>query len=176
MGKGDRKTRKGKRFINSPRKGARHEYTKSGNKNMEQKVEKAKCLWKYIEKLDTSSYGHNDSYKINDELQEVIRKLVDAGLNDIAIKADLDRQVFAVRKSFDYVDDEEQGIAKGLSWQASGIKTLQDGVEALFTGLMLEIIHRKILSILKNVIMKQKSVCKDRIWVNGVLWRKDGFF
>ena len=34
MGKGDRKTRKGKRFINSPRKGARHEYTKSGNKNM----------------------------------------------------------------------------------------------------------------------------------------------
>lgn len=133
MGKGDRKTRKGKRFINSPRKGARHEYTKSGNKNMEQKVEKKQNAYeKYIEKLDTSSYGHNDSYKINDEFQEVIRKLVDAGLNDIVIKADLDRQVFAVRKSFDYVDDEEQGIAKGLSWQASGIKTLQDGTEAPF--------------------------------------------
>ena len=64
MGKGDRKTRKGKRFINSPRKGARHEYTKSGNKNMEQKVEKKQNAYeKYIEKLDTSSYGHNDSYK-----------------------------------------------------------------------------------------------------------------
>ena len=124
MGKGDRKTRKGKRFINSPRKGLDMNIQKSGNKNMEQKVEKKKqnAYEKYIEKLDTSSYGHNDSYKINDELQEVI-KLVDAGLNDIAIKADLDRQVFAVRKSFDYVDDEEQGIAKGLSWQASGIKT-----------------------------------------------------
>lgn len=162
MGKGDRKTRKGKRFINSPRKGARHEYTKSGNKNMEQKVEKKQNAYeKYIEKLDTSSYGHNDSYKINDEFQEVIRKLVDAGLNDIVIKADLDRQVFAVRKSFDYVDDEEQGIAKGLSWQASGIKTLQDGTEAPFTGQMLEIIHRKILSILKNVIRKQK-ICMQR--------------
>ena len=52
MGKGDRKTRKGKRFINSPRKGARHEYTKSGNKNMEQKVEKKQNAYeKYIEKL-----------------------------------------------------------------------------------------------------------------------------
>lgn len=41
---------KEKRFINSPRKGARHEYTKSGNKNMEQKVEKSKMLMKNISK------------------------------------------------------------------------------------------------------------------------------
>ena len=87
---------------------------------------------KYIEKLDSSEYGHSDSYKINDEFKEVIGKLVDAGLNDIAIKADLDRQVFAVRKSFDYVDDEAQGRAKGLSWQMSGVQTLQDGTKVPF--------------------------------------------
>lgn len=133
MGKGDRKTRKGKRFINSPRKRARLNYTKSKNRNMEQKVGKKQNAYEdYIEKLDTSGYGHNDSYKINNEFQEVIEKLIDNGLNDIAIKADLDRQVFAVRKSFDYVDNEEQGIAKGLSWQTSGIQTLQDGIKAPF--------------------------------------------
>ncbi|KAA6301322.1 MAG: hypothetical protein EZS26_002519 [Candidatus Ordinivivax streblomastigis] len=94
--------------------------------------EKTNAYEEYLEKLDSSGYGHNDSSKINSEFQEAIGKLVDAGLYDIAIKADLDRQVFAVRKSFDYVDDEERGTAKGLSWQASGIETLQDGSERPF--------------------------------------------
>lgn len=133
MGKGDRKTRKGKRFINSPRKGARLGYTKSERNNMEKKIEQKKNGYEeYIEKLDSSEYGQNDSHKVNDEFQEIIGKLVDAGLNDVAMKADLDRQVFAVRKSFDYVDDEERGTAKGLSWQVSGIQTLEDGTEIPF--------------------------------------------
>ena len=129
MGKGDRKTRRGKRFIHSPRKGARFGREKYEGKRMENNVEKKmNALEEYLEKLDSSGYGHNSS-KINEEFQEIIRKLVDAGVNDIALKADLDRQVFAVRKSFNYVDDEDKGTAKGLSWQTSGVQTLQDGSE-----------------------------------------------
>lgn len=100
---------------------------------MENKVEKKmNALEEYWEKLDLSGYGHNDSSKINGEFQEIIGKLVDAGLNDVALKADLDLQVFAVRKSFDYVDDEDRGTVKGLSWQTSGVQTLPDGSERPF--------------------------------------------
>jgi hypothetical protein len=100
---------------------------------MENKVEKKmNALEEYWEKLDLSGYGHNDSSKINGEFQEIIGKLVDAELNDVALKADLDLQVFAVRKSFDYVDDEDRGTVKGLSWQTSGVQTLPDGSERPF--------------------------------------------
>lgn len=133
MGKGDRKTRKGKRFIDSPRKGARLGYVKTGGNNMEKTINKEQNAYEeYIEKIDYSKYTHNDLHTINKEFQEVIEKLVGVGLNDVAMKADLDRQVFAVRKSFDYIDDDEQGTAKGLSWQASGIQTLEDGTEMPF--------------------------------------------
>lgn len=131
MGKGDRKTRKGKRFIGSRKKRTKLSCYMKSEKMKQNRMEK-NIFEKYIEKLDSSEYGHNDSYKINDEFQEVIGKLFDAGLNDIVIKADLDRQVFAIRKSFDYVDDEAQGIAKGLSWQVSGVQTLQDGTKVPF--------------------------------------------
>lgn len=131
MGKGDRKTRKGKRFI-----GSRKKRTKLNCYAIVEKVKRNKMgknfFEEYIEKLDSSGYGHNDSYKINTEFQEVIGKLVEAGLNDIAMKADLDRQVFAVRKSFNYIDDEERGTLKGLSWRSSGFQTLQDGSEIPF--------------------------------------------
>lgn len=133
MGKGDRKTRKGKRFIHSPRKMAKFGIEKFGGKHMGNRVgKKMNALEKYLEELDLSGYGHNDSSKINGEFQEIIGNLVDAGLNDVVSKADLDRQVFAVRKSFDYVDDEEKGTVKGLSWQASGVQPLQDGSESPF--------------------------------------------
>lgn len=100
---------------------------------MEKDIEKKENVYEeYIKKLDHSEYGHSDSYKINEEFQEMIGELVDADLNDIVLRADLDRQVFAVRKSFDFIDDEERGTAKGLSWQASGMQTLQDGTEMPF--------------------------------------------
>lgn len=83
----------------------------------------------YLNKLDSSSYGQNDSHMINGEFQEVIGKLVDAGLDDIALKADLDRQVFSVRKSFDNIDDESRGTIRGLSWKMSGTQKITDGSE-----------------------------------------------
>ncbi len=131
MGKGDPKTRKGKRFMHSPRKGARFVgYVNFKISNMENKETKVLNTYeKYLNKLDSSSYGQNDSHIINGEFQEVIGKLVDAGQNDIALKADLDRQVFSVRKSFDNIDDENRGTIRGLSWQMAGTQQLTDGSE-----------------------------------------------
>lgn len=128
MGKGDPKTRKGKRFMNSPRKGARLSYVNFKISNMENKETKGLNAYEeYVNKLDSSNYGQNDSHIINEEFQEVIRKLVDAGQNNIALKADLDRQVFSVRKSFDNIDDENRGTIRGLSWQLAGTQQLTDG-------------------------------------------------
>lgn len=128
MGKGDPKTRKGKRFMNSPRKGARLGYVNFKISNMENKETKELNAYEeYVNKLDSSNYGQNDSHIINEEFQEVIGKLVDAGQNNIALKADLDRQVFSVRKSFDNIDDENRGTIRGLSWQLAGTQRLTDG-------------------------------------------------
>lgn len=83
----------------------------------------------YLNKLDSSNYGRNNSHNINEEFQEVIGKLVDEGQNDIALKADLDRQVFSVSKSFDNIDDEDRGTIRGLSWMMAGTQQLTDGSE-----------------------------------------------
>lgn len=83
----------------------------------------------YLKKLDSSNYTQNDSYTINKEFQEVIEKLVEVGQKDIALKADLDRQVFSVRKSFDNIDDKSKGTIRGLSWQMAGTQQLSDGSE-----------------------------------------------
>lgn len=131
MGKGDRKTRKGKRFIGSQKKRTKLNCYAVTGKIKRNKMGK-NVFEEYNDKLDSSGYGHSDSYKINSDFQEVIGKLVDAGLNDVAMNAELDRQVFMVRKSFDYADDEEKGTAWGLSWQASGVQTLQDGSQIPF--------------------------------------------
>lgn len=130
MGKGDPKTRKGKRFMNSPRKRIRLGNVSLKKGHMENKETNGLNAYEeYLNKLDSSNYGQNDSHTINGEFQEVIGKLVDAGLNDIALKADLDRQVFSVRKSFDNIDDESRGTIRGLSWQMSGTQQLTDGSE-----------------------------------------------
>ncbi|MFV0468353.1 MAG: DUF4209 domain-containing protein [Dysgonomonas sp.] len=130
MGKGDPKTRKGKRFMNSPRKGARLGNVNIKKGNMGNKETNGLNAYEeYLNKLDSSNYGQNDSHTINGEFQEVIGKLVDAGQNDIALKADLDRQVFSVRKSFDNIDDESRGTIRGLSWQMAGTQQLTDGSE-----------------------------------------------
>lgn len=53
-------------------------------------------------------------------------------MHSIVLKADLDRQVFSVRKSFDYLDDENSGTTKGLSWQVSGTQKTEAGTEVPF--------------------------------------------
>lgn len=85
------------------------------------------ALEKYLKKIDDSSYDCKDVDTINSEFQQVCAKLYEEGKNNIAVIADLDRQVFSVQKSFDKKTDKEKGIINGLSWQMSGTRTLEDG-------------------------------------------------
>ncbi len=84
------------------------------------------ALEQYLIKLDASLYDSRDVHIINAEFQEVVKELMEKSENDIAIIADLDRQAFAVQKSFDTKLDIEKGTINGLSWQMSGTQTLED--------------------------------------------------
>ncbi len=84
------------------------------------------ALEQYLIKLDASSYDSRDVHTINAEFQEVVKELMEKSENDIAIIADLDRQVFSIQKSFDTKLDIEKGTINGLSWQMSGTQTLED--------------------------------------------------
>ncbi len=85
------------------------------------------ALEKYLKKIDESSYDCKDVHTINKDFQEVSTQLYEEGKQDIAIIADLDREVFSVQKSFDKKPDNEKGVINGLSWQMSGTQTLEDG-------------------------------------------------
>src|SRR5690554_4837132 len=81
----------------------------------------------YLRELDNSSYDHQDIQTINSEFQQLTGKLESEGNSEEAILADLNRQVFSVRKSFNYMDNKSEGTLKGLSWMTSANKTLEDG-------------------------------------------------
>ncbi len=85
------------------------------------------ALEKYLKIIDESSYDCKDVHTINTEFQQVCTQLYDEGKQDIVAIANLDRQVFSVRKSIDKKPDNEKGIINGLSWQMSGTQTLEDG-------------------------------------------------
>ena len=87
------------------------------------------ALEQYLKFLDESSYDCKDVHTINSEFQQVGTLLLEEGKQDIAAIADLDRQVFSVRKSFDTKLDKENGTIKGLSWQISGTQTSKNGIE-----------------------------------------------
>lgn len=92
------------------------------------------ALETYHNKLDSSDYDCLDEDNINNEFQEVIKKLIDDGDQVNAHFAEIDRQSFAINKSFDfdYKDGKETKIVKGLSWKFSGTQTYQDGREEPF--------------------------------------------
>lgn len=90
------------------------------------------ALEKLYAKLDESDYDCRDASTINKEFQEVIAQLVANGDTDLVYRADIDRQVFSVNKSFEYSDDDKKGTLNGLSWQMAGNKTFDDGHEEPF--------------------------------------------
>lgn len=87
------------------------------------------ALEQYLKKLDVSSYGHRDSNTIDKEFQTVAKQLIEEGETELAAIAELNRQVFAVQKSFDIKLDPEKGTITGLKWQISGTQTLEDGTQ-----------------------------------------------
>lgn len=133
MGKGDRKTKKGKRCMHSPRKNSSLGYKQSKSTDMENKVNHSQNAYdRFLNKFDSSDNDNKDINKINDEFIKVISELMQNDLEDIARKAELDRQVFHIRKSFEYQDDESKRTRKGLSWQLSWTQESEDGTQIPF--------------------------------------------
>lgn len=152
MGKGDSRTKKGKRFMRSPRKYSQKKKLNTGK--MENKSEYG-IYEEFLKNFDSVNYKNKDSSIINNEFQKVISELCEKDMINVALQAELDRQVFLIRKSFEFQDDETKGTIKGLSWQMAGTQDMANGNKIPFIGLMLEILLKKISSSLSSVIKKR---------------------
>lgn len=152
MGKGDSRTKKGKRFMRSPRKYSQKKQLNTGK--MENKSEYG-IYEEFLKNFDSVNYKNKDSSIINNEFQKVISELCEKDMINVALQAELDRQVFLIRKSFEFQDDETKGTIKGLSWQMAGTQDMANGNKIPFIGLMLEILLKKISSSLSSVIKKR---------------------
>lgn len=124
MGKGDSRTRKGKRFMHSPRKFLKKKQLNT--RNMENKSEYG-IYEEFLKNFDSVNYKNKDSSIINNEFQKVISELCEKDMINVALQAELDRQVFLIRKSFEFQDDETKGTIKGLSWQMAGTQDMANG-------------------------------------------------
>ena len=152
MGKGDSRTKKGKRFMRSPRKYSQKKQLNAGK--MENKSEYG-IYEEFLKNFDSVNYKNKDSSIINNEFQKVISELYEKDMINVALQAELDRQVFLIRKSFEFQDDETKGTIKGLSWQMAGTQDMANGDKIPFIGLMLEILLKKTSSSLSSVIKKR---------------------
>jgi len=83
------------------------------------------ALEEFHQKLTELNYDASDEHLINKELLEVSRKLEEEGLEQVLVKSEIERQAYALSKSFDY--DKEKGSFEGLSWKINGTTTDQDG-------------------------------------------------
>lgn len=124
MGKGDSRTKKGKRFMRSPRKYSQKKQLNTGK--MENKSEYG-IYEEFLKNFDSVNYKNKDSSIINNEFQKVISELCEKDMINVALQAELDRQVFLIRKSFEFQDDETKGTIKGLSWQMAGTQDMANG-------------------------------------------------
>lgn len=81
----------------------------------------------FLKNFDSVNYKNKDSSIINNEFQKVISELCEKDMINVALQAELDRQVFLIRKSFEFQDDETKGTIKGLSWQMAGTQDMANG-------------------------------------------------
>lgn len=84
-------------------------------------------LEQFYEKLNQSDYDGRSSHEINSELQKVSTKLNDRKDFKTLEISELERQAFSITKSFDKVEDSDNGTINGLSWKMSGTQTFEDG-------------------------------------------------
>jgi len=84
-------------------------------------------LEQFYKKLNQSDYDSRSSHEINSELQQVSTKLNEKKDFKTLEISELERQAFSITKSFDKVEDSENGTINGLSWKMSGTQTLEDG-------------------------------------------------
>lgn len=84
-------------------------------------------LEQFYKKLNQSDYDSRSSHEINSELQKVSTKLNEKKDFKTFEISELERQAFSITKSFDKVEDSDNGTINGLSWKMSGNQTFEDG-------------------------------------------------
>jgi len=84
-------------------------------------------LEQFYEKLNKSNYDHRSSHDINSELQNIATILNEKKDYKNLEISELERQAFAITKSFDKVLDSDEGTINSLSWKISGTQTYEDG-------------------------------------------------
>ena len=84
-------------------------------------------LEQFYEKLNQSDYDSRSSHEINSELQKVSTILNEKKDFKTLEISELERQAFSITKSFDKVEDSDNGTINGLSWKMSGTQTFEDG-------------------------------------------------
>ena len=84
-------------------------------------------LEQFYKKLNESDYDGRSSHDINSELQKVSTELNEKKDFKTLEISELERQAFAITKSFDKVEDSDNGTINGLSWKMSGTQTFEDG-------------------------------------------------
>jgi hypothetical protein len=84
-------------------------------------------LEQFYKKLNQSDYDSRSSHEINSELQKVSTKLNEKKDFKTLEISELERQAFSITKSFDKVEDSDNGTINGLSWKMSGTQTFEDG-------------------------------------------------
>ena len=110
--------------MHSPRKFLKKKQLNT--RNMENKSEYG-IYEEFLKNFDSVNYKNKDSSIINNEFQKVISELCEKDMINVALQAELDRQVFLIRKSFEFQDDETKGTIKGLSWQMAGTQDMANG-------------------------------------------------
>jgi ribosomal small subunit protein bTHX len=125
MGKGDRKTRKGK--IHRKTYGvSRLRSTKQQKQNNDKKMN---IIQEYYDFLNNNEFDCNSKAELDIELKNLCNSYIQKSEQENAILCEFERQILFINKSFKYKEDEAKGTVNGLSYMFAGTQTLEDGSE-----------------------------------------------
>lgn len=84
-------------------------------------------LEQFYEKLNQNDYDNRSNHEINSELQKISTILIEKEDFKTLEISELERQAFSITKSFEKIENPDEGTINGLSWRMSGTQTLEDG-------------------------------------------------
>jgi len=125
MGKGDKKTRKGK--IHNKSYGISRPHPKT--KEQFKKKIGMNTFQEYYEFINNSVFDCNSKAEIENELKNLCNSFLQKGEQDNAVLSEFERQILYINKSFEYKNDIAKGTINGLSYMFAGTQTLEDGSE-----------------------------------------------
>src|SRR5690606_9452341 len=82
---------------------------------------------RFYEKLNKSNYDCNSYDDLISELKKISSYLYEIQDNDSLRISELERQGFAISKSFEIVGDNNKGTINGLGCQIEGVRNFEDG-------------------------------------------------